>query len=75
MDTMKNIAPIIVVATCMTASNPRAFLRENKSPAPPVKADIASLLVLAGCIITHAINNTQIIKNAVKRMLYKENSS
>ena len=69
---IKKIAPQIVVTTCITASNPRALRRENKSPAPPVKADIASLSFLAGCIITHAIRTTQSIKNKVINVLYKD---
>lgn len=67
--------PKTVVAICITASKPRAFLRENKSPAPPVKADIASELFLAGCIMTQAIRITHTIKNIVNSKLYKEKSS
>lgn len=55
----------MVVTICITASNPRDFRRENKSPEPPVKADIASLSVFAGCIITQAIKTTQSIKKRV----------
>ncbi len=72
---MKNNAPQIVVTICITASNPRALRRENKSPAPPVNADIASLLFFAGCIITHAIRTTQSIKNKNINVLYKDFSS
>lgn len=72
---MKKIAPQIVVVICITASKPRAFRRENRSPAPPVKADIASLLFFAGCIMTHAMITTQRIKKIVNSKLYKEKSS
>lgn len=70
----KNKKPKIIVTLWINDSNPRDFDSENKSLAPPVNDDIASLF-FDGCIKTAPIINTLTIHNNIIKKSVNENSS
>ena len=71
-DNAKNTTPKKAVTFCINASKPRGFCLLNNSVAPPDKAEDA-LSVLAGCIKTAIMINTDTINKSVKSILYNPN--